>query len=148
MRGLMTPFPVRSPWALFSSRRLRSRATRFSRFQEYYFQIEQLIHREGISDDGVIQGLGIFAGYYPRFPGPLMIDTSVGMSFVAGAVYTGTHPFPGRGCGREGLAWTELFQGGTNHETVCEFFSQGGDYTTHELAARPAVHCFAVGNSS
>ena len=90
--------------------------------QEYYFQIEQLIYREGISDDGVIQGLGAFAGYYPRFPGPLMIDTSVGTSFVAGAVYTGLIPSRDEDVVGAGLAWTELFQGGTNHETVCEFF--------------------------
>jgi porin len=95
---------------------------RVSPVQEYIFQIEQLIYREGTSDGGVIQGLGVFAGYYPRFPGPLIIDTSVGTSFVAGAVYTGLIPSRDEDVVGTGLAWTELFRGGTNHETVFEFF--------------------------
>ena len=41
---------------------------------------------------------------------------------AAGAVYTGLIPSRDEDVVGTGLAWTELFQSGTNHETVFEFF--------------------------
>jgi len=89
---------------------------------EYILQFEQLIYRECVCEDDEIQGLGIFAGYYPRFPGSQIVDQSIGDSFVAGLIYTGL--FPGRDGDvlGAGYACTELFQGGTNQETVFELF--------------------------
>ena len=90
--------------------------------QEYIVQLEQLIYRESHGDDDAIQGLGVFAGYYPRFPGSQISLSSIGDSFVAGATYTGLIPSRDRDVLGTGLAWTELFQGGTNEETVVEVF--------------------------
>ena len=88
----------------------------------YSFQFEQLIYRECQCEEENIQGLSLFAGYYPRSSdAPILVD-AIGDSFVAGLVYTGLVP------GREedvigtGVAWAELFQGGTNEETVVELF--------------------------
>ena len=92
-------------------------------------------------DDGVVQGLGVFAGYYPRFPGPQIIDTSVGESFVTGAVYTGLIPSRDEDVVGTGLAWTELFQGGTNHETVFEFFYKAA--ITSRVSLQPDLQYIA-----
>lgn len=89
---------------------------------EYILQVEQLIYREGVCEDDAIQGLGIFVGYYPRFPGTQIIDESIGSSFVAGLVYTGLFPRRDGDVLGAGYAWTELFRGGTNQETVFELF--------------------------
>ncbi len=93
-----------------------------SAVHEYNLQIEQLIFRETSDTDDVIQGLGIFAGYYPRFPGSQIIAESIGDSFVVGAIYTGLIPRRDEDVLGAGLAWTELFRGGTNQETVFELF--------------------------
>lgn len=90
--------------------------------QEYIIRLEQLIYREGYGNDEVIQGLGVFAGYYPRFPGPQITPKSLGDSIVAGATYTGLIPSRDRDVIGTGLCWVELFQGGTNQETVVEVF--------------------------
>ncbi len=89
--------------------------------QEYIIQLEQLIYRES-HDDDAIQGLGVFGGYYPRFPGSQITANSIGDSFVAGATYTGLLPSRDRDVLGTGLSWVELFQGGTNEETVVEVF--------------------------
>lgn len=89
---------------------------------EYIFQFEQLIYRECACDDDEIQGLGIFAGYYPRFPGSQMIAEAIGDSFVAGLIYTGLFPCRDSDVLGAGYAWTELYQGGTNQEAVFELF--------------------------
>ncbi len=89
---------------------------------EYIIQQEQLIYREDDGNDDTVQGLGIFAGYYPRFPGSQITPKSIGDSFVAGATYTGLISGRDRDVLGTGLAWAELFQGGTNKETVVEFF--------------------------
>ena len=90
--------------------------------QEYIIQAEQVIYRERHSDDDAIQGLGVFAGYYPRFPGSQISPKSIGDSYVAGATYTGLIPSRDRDVLGTGLSWVELFQGGTNEETVIEVF--------------------------
>jgi porin len=90
--------------------------------QEYIVQLEQLIYRESHGDDDAIQGLGAFAGYYPRFPGSQITPNSIGDSFVAGATYTGLLPSRDRDVLGTGLSWVELFEGGTNEETVVEVF--------------------------
>lgn len=90
--------------------------------REYYVQWEQALYRPGLSDHAQDQGLAAFVGYYPRFPGGQPIAQSIGDSAVAGLTYTGLLP------GREadvigvGVAWSELFQGGTNRETATELF--------------------------
>jgi len=89
---------------------------------EYIFQFEQLIYRECVCADDEIQGLGIFAGYYPRFPGSQMIAEAIGDSFVAGLIYTGLFPCRDGDVLGAGYAWTELYQGGTNQEAVFELF--------------------------
>ena len=93
-----------------------------SSVHEYVLQIEQLVYREQGCGGDEPQGLAVFAGYYPRFPGSQIVDSSIGASWVAGATYTGLFD------GREedvlglGVAWSELFQGGTNQETATEVF--------------------------
>ena len=90
--------------------------------REYYVQWEQTLYRPAISDPAQDQGLAAFVGYYPRFPGGQPIAKSIGDSAVAGLTYTGLL------LGREydvigvGVAWSELFQGGTNRETATELF--------------------------
>lgn len=90
--------------------------------REYYVQWEQMLYRPGLSDQAGDQGLAAFVGYYPRFPGGQPIAQSIGDSAVAGLTYTGLLS------GREadmigvGVAWSELFQGGTNRETATELF--------------------------
>jgi carbohydrate-selective porin OprB len=90
--------------------------------REYYVQWEQTLYRPAFSDHAQDQGLAAFVGYYPRFPGGQPIAQSIGDSAVAGLTYTGLLP------GREadvigvGVAWSELFQGGTNRETATELF--------------------------
>lgn len=89
---------------------------------EYIFQIEQAVFRENRCDRHDRQGLAVFAAYYPRFPGEQIIDASIGDSFVAGCTYIG--PIRGRDDDVLGIgvAWTELFGGGTNQETATEIF--------------------------
>jgi porin len=90
--------------------------------QEYIVQFEQLIYRECSCDDRDPQGLAIFAGYYPRFPGSKITEESIGDSFVAGLVYSGLIPQRDEDVLGAGVAWAELFRGGTNQETVFEVF--------------------------
>jgi len=54
-----------------------------SPIHEYIIQLEQLIYREGYGNDDAIQGPGVFAGYYPLFPGSQISPSSIGDSFVA-----------------------------------------------------------------
>lgn len=90
--------------------------------REYYVQWEQTLYRPAFSDHAQDQGLAAFVGYYPRFPDGQPIAKSIGDSAVAGLTYTGLL------AGREsdvigvGVAWSELFQGGTNRETATELF--------------------------
>jgi porin len=93
-----------------------------SAVQEYVVQFEQLVHRECPRDEDDAQGLAIFAGYYPRFQGARVPAESIGDGVVAGIVYTGLIPQRDEDVLGAGISWAELFQGGTNQETVFELF--------------------------
>ena len=115
--------------------------TLISEIQEYYVQFEQWLFRERSSRTGALQGLGIFAGYYPRIPGRLKSLDSVGDSFVAGAIYTGLIPYRDRDVLGIGVAWTELFAGGTGEETVWELFYKFP--VTQRIALQPDLQYIA-----
>jgi porin len=103
--------------------------------QEYILQLEQQLYREYSCDEEDNQGLAIFAGYYPRFPGSQVAAESFGDSFIAGLVYTGLIPFRDKDVLGVGAAWAELFQGGTNQETVFELFYKS--QITSRIAVQP-----------
>jgi porin len=93
-----------------------------SAVREYYLQGEQVLYKPYPFDDASNQGLTLFSGYYPRFPGNQPVAESIGDSAVAGLTYTGlltSRQHDVVGCG---IAWSELFQGGTNQETATELF--------------------------
>ena len=120
---------------------------RISPVQEYYFQIEQLIYREGISDDGVrIPGTGRLRWLLPAFPGPSDYRHVGRYELCRRSSLYGAHPFPGRGCGRRRTGRDGAFPGRDEPRNGVRVLLQGGDHTTRELPARLAVHCFAVGN--
>jgi porin len=88
---------------------------------EYVLQWEQTLYKEeGL--DPLNQGLSLFAGVYPRFAGEAALEDSIGNSLVAGLVYSGLLPGRDRDCLGIGVAWAELYRGGTNEETVTELF--------------------------
>ncbi len=95
-----------------------------SAVREYILQLEQVLYREHPCDQQDAQGLAIFGGYYPRFPGRLVTDESIGHSLVAGLVSTGLIPQRDEDVLGAGVVWAELFQGGTGQETVFEVFYQ------------------------
>jgi porin len=88
----------------------------------YAVQFEQVIYREGAIGEDIEQGLGIFAAFYPRFADFPIVPKSIGDNFVAGLVYTGLIPKRDWDVVGAGVARAELFQGGTNEETVVELF--------------------------
>ncbi len=94
--------------------------TPFGDVHGYSLQFEQLLYRECMS--GTAQGLAIFAAYYPRFSNAPVLVNAIGDSFVAGFVYTGLVDGRDEDVLGVGVAWAELFQGGTNEETVLELF--------------------------
>jgi porin len=87
----------------------------------YAVQFEQVVYRESTGGAN-LQGFGIFAAYYPRFEDPPIAPKSIGDNFVAGLVYTGLIPKRDWDVVGAGVARAELFQGGTNEETVVELF--------------------------
>lgn len=94
----------------------------FADVHGYSAQLEQLIYRECMCDADIIQGLAIFAAYYPRFSGSPVLVEAIGDSFVAGLVSTGLVPQRDKDVLGAGVAWAELFQGGTNREAIFELF--------------------------
>jgi porin len=94
----------------------------FSAVHGYSVQLEQLVYRECACNVDNVQGLAVFTAYYPRFPGSTVFKEAIGDSFTAGLVYTGIIPQRDEDVLGAGVAWAELFQGGTNHETVLELF--------------------------
>ncbi|MEM8680230.1 MAG: carbohydrate porin [Planctomycetota bacterium] len=94
----------------------------FSPVHEYVVQVEQWVYREAMPAGDRPQGLAVFAGYYPRFPGDSVPAESVGDSYVAGCSYRGLLPLRDHDEIGFGIAWTELFQGGTNQETAVELY--------------------------
>jgi len=92
-----------------------------SAVREYFVQWEQMVYRESSdTDDG--QGLAVFAGYYPRLPGEAVILESIGDSAVVGLTYTGLWPGRDEDVAGWGVAWAEVYQGGTGHEMATEVF--------------------------
>lgn len=112
-----------------------------SEIQEYYVQCEQWLWREETSQAHTMQGLGTFLGYYPRIPGRLKSVDSVGDSFVAGVLYTGLLPSRDADVLGVGVAWTELFAGGTDEEWVWELFYRWN--LTEKLALQPDLQYIA-----
>jgi porin len=106
-----------------------------SAVREYYFQWEQSLYSESPWDAESHQGLAAFTGYYPRFPGEQPIAKSIGDSAVGGFTYTGLFPSRDNDVMGIGLAWSELFQGGTNQETATELFYKA--VWTQRLSIQP-----------
>lgn len=108
-----------------------------SAVREYYLQAEQVLYKPYPFDDASNEGLAFFAGYYPRFPGNQPSAKSIGDSAVTGFTYTG--PFASRKQDVVGLgiAWSELFQGGTNQESATELFYRA-QWSSH-LSVQPDV---------
>ena len=109
-----------------------------SAVHEYIVQLEQRVFQESPHGD---QGLAVFAGYYPRFPGQQIVDTSIGDSFVAGLTYTGLLPGRNEDSLGIGVAWSELFQGGTNHETITEAYYR--IEFEHDVSLQPDIQYIA-----
>ena len=105
--------------------------------REYYLQGEQVLYKPYPSDDASNQGLAVFSGYYPRFPGNQPIAESIGDSAVAGLTYTGLLTSREQDVIGVGIAWSELFQGGTNQETATELFYRA-QWSSH-LSVQPDI---------
>ena len=105
--------------------------------REYYLQGEQVLYKPYPSDDASDQGLAVFSGYYPRFPGNQPIAESIGDSAVAGLTYTGLLTSREQDVIGVGIAWSELFQGGTNQETATELFYRA-QWSSH-LSVQPDI---------
>jgi porin len=107
----------------------------------YAVQFEQVVYRESAGGAN-LQGLGIFAAYYPRFEDPPIAPKSIGDNFVAGLVYTGLIPNRDWDVVGAGVARAELFQGGTNEETVVELFYKA--QLTPRLSLQPDLQYIAT----
>jgi porin len=94
----------------------------FDAVHGYSVQVEQIVYRECPCQEDNLQGLGIFAAYYPRFPGSLLLEEAIGDSFAAGLIYTGLLSGRNEDVLGTGVSWAELFKGGTNQEMVFELF--------------------------
>jgi porin len=108
---------------------------------EYFFQFEQFLYRECPGKQECKQGLAVFGGYYPRFPGDQRTVQAIGDSSVVGVTYTGLLPGRDEDVLGVGIAWVELFQGGTNRETVTEFFYRA--LLTPRVSLQPDVQYIA-----
>jgi porin len=96
--------------------------TTISPVQEYYLQLEQQLSRECSCDEEDRQGLAFFVGYYPRFPGRLISDESIGSNLVSGLVYRGLLPSRDADVMGVGYSVAQLFAGGSNREADVELF--------------------------
>lgn len=112
-----------------------------SAVHEYYLQVEQWIAQERVSGDEPPQGVGVFAGLYPRFPGRFKTADAPGHSFVAGVTSTGLIPSRDSDVLGIGLAWTELFAGGTGEECVWELFYK--IHATQRISLQPDLQYIA-----
>ena len=65
----------------------------------------------------------------------------MGDSFVGGIVYTGLIPNRDQDVCGAGVAWSELFKGGTNQETIFEVFYKA--QITHDLSIQPDLQYIA-----
>jgi len=109
---------------------------------EYVFQIEQALSRDPESEDGSAQGWSVFAGLYPRFAGDEVAEDSVGSSVVAGMVGTGLLDGRDRDAVGLGLAWSELYRGGSNQEKVVELYYRA--QLTQRMTLQPDVQYIAT----
>ena len=114
---------------------------RVSPVHEYYFQFEQVLYRECPCEEESGQGLAMFGGYYPRFPGEQRSVKAIGDSSVVGVTYTGLLPGRDEDVLGIGIASAELFQGGTHRETVTEFFYRA--LLTPRVSLQPDVQYIA-----
>lgn len=94
----------------------------FGAVQGFSFQLEQAVFQEGTSGTDAAQGLAVFLAYYPRFRNAPVLSHAIGTSVAAGVVYTGLLTRREQDVLGVGLSSAELFQGGTNRETVVELF--------------------------
>jgi porin len=104
-------------------------------------QIEQTVWRESVCDDDVPQELAVFFSYVPRFFGARVINESIGDSYVGGIVYRGLIPHRDDDVVGAGVAWAQLFRGGTNQETVIEFFYKA--QITSRISIQPELQYVA-----
>lgn len=95
---------------------------KFGAVQGLAFQLEQAVFQEGTSESDAGQGLAVFAAYYPRFRVAPVLSQAIGSSVALGVVYTGLLTQRDLDVLGVGLSSAELFQGGTNRETVVELF--------------------------
>ncbi len=80
------------------------------------------MYRKPESEVGSDQGLSIFAGFYPRFSDGEVQEDSIGSRVVAGFVCTGLLEGRERDSLGLGLAWSELYRGGSNQEKAFELY--------------------------
>ncbi len=85
-------------------------------------QLEQMVYREDASSLRDVQGLSTFLAYYPRSLGSQFLPKAFGDHFAGGLVYRGLVPHRDEDVLGAGVSWVELFQGGSNQETVVELF--------------------------
>ncbi len=107
---------------------------------EYVFQVEQALFREDSGDDSD-QGCSLFLGLYPRFSGEEVAEDSIGNSMVAGVVFTGPFESRDRDSLGVGLAWSELYRGGTNQEKVVELYYRA--WLTRRVTLQPDMQYIA-----
>jgi hypothetical protein len=117
---------------------------RLSAAHGYYVQLEQLIYRERTPDESNVQGLGIFAGYYPRFLGSEVLTDSIGDSVVAGIVYRGSFaPARRRCCGRRASLGRGIPRWDESGDRL-RVLLQSTDHTPREHSAGSPIHCLTV----
>ncbi len=85
-------------------------------------QLEQMVYREDASSLRDVQGLSTFLAYYPRSLGSQFLSKAFGDHLAGGLVYRGLVPHRDEDVLGAGVSWVELFQGGSNQETVVELF--------------------------
>ena len=85
-------------------------------------EFEQLVFRESASFEEDTQGLGVFISYTRRFSSGGFPIGRIWENLVGGMVYTGLIPSRNDDVLGAGVAWARLNQGGTNRETVVEWF--------------------------
>lgn len=94
----------------------------FDAVQGGALQLEQMVYREDASSPRDVQGLSTFVAYYPRSQGSQILPKAIGDHFVGGVIYRGLLPHRDEDVLGTGISWAELFQGGSNQETVVELF--------------------------
>lgn len=108
----------------------------------YALQWEQVVFRESGSDPASVQGLAMFAAYYPRFFGPDRLPEAIGDSASGGLVYAGILPRRDLDSFGVGVSWGQLFQGGSNQETAFEIFYRA--QLTPRISLQPDLQYIAT----